>query len=629
MTDISEKLDNLHLSNKIVDSKKDKQQPFPNLDQRKGGIIHIRNNVHKNGTNINTAAARKRSNSQSQVVNLPIKPKTSRDFSNTYNSNLTNAYPKKRNHMQYYVTLLPLNDTFIRKHLPVSIFPETTKLGRPTGAKHKPDVTNGYFDSRVLSRNHAQVYIDSNNGKLMLQDLGSSNGTYLNDTRLTNEPTEIKIGDIVCLGFNVQAESTHKQISLKIDNIDIIANTNFDTSSMKNQYDTPQFKHLSFVEDIYRKINAEEKQPQNQSSSFDSAMFGDVNPILEDELLGLFSNNSGIYNNSQIKNTTAFENIINSLLANLSKVKQQSSALNSLQNFLVGYQKDLNEINNKFIEEEFSNRSKSISDELSKEKTKNKQLEDQLKKFTKAKEVEIEKLNNKIQSVENDKSNMFESIRALQIQVDDNELKYKNTMEQLEQLQSHKTKDVATSTADDFSNDEETHDLVSDAINAFIMDLSRTPSVRDNMKSLENTSISKSSTLKDAIELTPPSSDNEEEEDEENLSGLDEKSSQDESSTRKSSKELYTENLLSSSIIATNLILNEVEPFPKVEDSPSISSTSSISSLTDKNLKSSTLNNHKKFTFIKLSDQDKQRFSTFAIAMSFLLLGFYLQRLVN
>ena len=54
---------------------------------------------------------------------------------------------------------LPLNDTFIKKHLPVATYPETTKLGRPTGTKFKPDVTNGYFDSRVLSRNHAQFIL--------------------------------------------------------------------------------------------------------------------------------------------------------------------------------------------------------------------------------------------------------------------------------------------------------------------------------------------------------------------------------------------------------------------------------------------------------------------------------------
>ena len=53
--------------------------------------------------------------------------------------------------------------------------------------------------------------------------------------------------------------------------------------------------------------------------------------------------------------------------------------------------------------------------------------------------------------------------------------------------------------------------VVSEAINGFIQDLSRTPSVRDNMKNLES-----SGTInRDTIKLTPPVSDNEEEEEEE------------------------------------------------------------------------------------------------------------------
>ncbi|KAI5961197.1 uncharacterized protein KGF55_004122 [Candida pseudojiufengensis] len=634
MTDISENFDNLQHSNNLMEMKKEnKKQPFPNLEQRKGGVIHIKNNAQKNGSVTNTASARKRSNSQSQVVNLPIKPKTSRDISNSYNyNNFTNSYPRKRNQIQYYVTLLPLNDTFVKKHLPVSIFPETTKLGRPTGTKHKPDFTNGYFDSRVLSRNHAQIYVDSNNGKLMLQDLGSSNGTYLNDTRLSNEPTEVKIGDVVCLGFNVQAESTHKQISLKIENVDIVANTKFDTSALnKNQFDTPQFKHLSFVEEIYRKINTEDKEAQKSSTSFDTAMFGDVNPILDDELLGLFLNNTGIYNNSQITNTSTFEKVINTLLDTLSKVKQQSSAINSLQNFITNYEQEKDELNKKYIEEEFSQRSEILREELKQEQLKSKSLEGKLNKFKTDKEAEIEELNNKLKTVENEKSSMFTSIKDLQEKINFNERKYKTLTEQLEELRQPKiTKEASTSTSGDFSNEE--HDLVSDAINGFIMDLSRTPSVRDNMKGLESASINKSTTLKDAIELTPPSSDNEEEENEpdENNVEADEINHQNGNQSRKSSKDLYRENLSSSSIIATNLMLNDVEPFPKVEDSPSVSSTSSNISLSERSIPgSSNLTQHNKFVSMKLSDQDKQRFSTFAIAMSFLLLGYYLQRLVN
>ena len=93
----------------------------------------------------------------------------------------------KRNPAVYFVTLSSLNDTFVKKHLLVPYYPETRKLGRPAGAKIKPDSTNGYFDLRVLSRSHAAMYMDAT-GKLMLKDLGLSNGPYVYDERFGSEP---------------------------------------------------------------------------------------------------------------------------------------------------------------------------------------------------------------------------------------------------------------------------------------------------------------------------------------------------------------------------------------------------------------------------------------------------------
>lgn len=393
-------------------------QPFPNLEIKKNGIVYIKSsnnlsNGNKSSTGLSrttsnsgtnspldnkspasiststinsqsinsvstSSAGRKRSNSQSQVVSMPGKPKYSgsatRDQLKSSLSTLPGPLvstsssssssvgagssllpksshgpsplnPRKRNQIQYYVTLLPLNDTFIKKHLPVATYPETTKLGRPTGTKHKPDVTNGYFDSRVLSRNHAQIYIDPKNGKLMLQDLGSSNGTYLNDVRLNNDPTEVKMGDVVCLGFNVQAESTHKQISLKIENINVIS-TQLENGIGKNGdggnsfygkgIDSPEFRHISFIEDICNQVEKKSQQsPDNIVSkhqlSYENYLFNDVNAELDDYLLGLYSNsNTGIYNNSRIGSPSCVESIVSVLLMNLTRVKQQNTVLQEL-----------------------------------------------------------------------------------------------------------------------------------------------------------------------------------------------------------------------------------------------------------------------------------------------------------
>ena len=57
--------------------------------------------------------------------------------------------------------LAPLNDTFVPKQIFLSPPGSRVKIGRQTNAKTIPNVTNGYFDSKVLSRMHAVVWSES------------------------------------------------------------------------------------------------------------------------------------------------------------------------------------------------------------------------------------------------------------------------------------------------------------------------------------------------------------------------------------------------------------------------------------------------------------------------------------
>jgi FHA domain len=57
---------------------------------------------------------------------------------------------------------------------------------------------NLLFDTKVLSRNHAEVFCDVS-GRVFIRDLGSSNGTYINGFRLSpdavsSEPFQLFIG---------------------------------------------------------------------------------------------------------------------------------------------------------------------------------------------------------------------------------------------------------------------------------------------------------------------------------------------------------------------------------------------------------------------------------------------------
>lgn len=550
-------------------------QPFPNLEIKKNGLVYIKSsNNSSNGTksstglsrttsnsglnsplekkspaftsttasssvinNITSSANRKRSNSQSQVVSMPGKPKYSgsstRDHPKSSLSNMSGPLvppssnatttgsllpkssssshgpsplnPRKRSQIQYYVTLLPLNDTFIKKHLPVATYPETTKLGRPTGTKHKPDVTNGYFDSRVLSRNHAQIYIDPKNGKLMLQDLGSSNGTYLNDVRLNNDPTEVKMGDIVCLGFNVQAESTHKQISLKIENINVISTQLENGGVGKNGengnlygkgLDSPEFRHISFIEDICNEVEKKSKQsPDNKviskhQLSYENYLFNDVNTELDDYLLGLYSNpNTGIYNNSRIGSPSCVESIISTLLMNLTRVKQQTTVLQELvkdyENFksfseeqnkkmesidkkLKISEEDKSKLNNLLTDLKYKNNAIGRERDLNEQEVKNKLdkislLEQQVQ------ELEIQK-----EKYEREKQEREELVKQQKIKEAEEEEKEKEKEKELAEAEAEvKAKERVTITEIDEQVRQQQE------LNNFIADLSRTPSFKN------------------------------------------------------------------------------------------------------------------------------------------------------
>jgi hypothetical protein len=56
--------------------------------------------------------------------------------------------------------LYPLNDSFVPKHISL-LHNQRVKIGRQTNAKTAPGERNGYFDSKVLSRQHAEVWEDS------------------------------------------------------------------------------------------------------------------------------------------------------------------------------------------------------------------------------------------------------------------------------------------------------------------------------------------------------------------------------------------------------------------------------------------------------------------------------------
>lgn len=121
--------------------------------------------------------------------------------------------------------LLSLNGTFERKTIHVPFYPETLRVGRQTNNKTIPTPLNGFFDSKVLSRQHAEIWADRQ-GKIWIRDVKSSNGTFVNGTRLSpenreSEPHELQSSDHLELGIDIVSEDqksvVHHKVAAKVE----------------------------------------------------------------------------------------------------------------------------------------------------------------------------------------------------------------------------------------------------------------------------------------------------------------------------------------------------------------------------------------------------------------------------
>lgn len=130
------------------------------------------------------------------------------------------------------LSLLPMTGTFERKHITVPYSPEVLKIGRQTNAKTVPTTTNGYFDSKVLSRQHAEIFADRH-GKIWIRDVKSSNGTFVNGLRLSpenrdSEPHQLREDDTLELGIDIVSEDqksiVHHKVSAKVEHAGIYSN---------------------------------------------------------------------------------------------------------------------------------------------------------------------------------------------------------------------------------------------------------------------------------------------------------------------------------------------------------------------------------------------------------------------
>ncbi|GME94469.1 unnamed protein product [[Candida] boidinii] len=224
------------------------------------------------------------------------------------------------------------------KLLSVPLAPDSLKIGRQNVPKVVNKITDGFFDSRVLSRNHAELFVQDN--QLYIRDLKSSNGTFINDEKLEpHKNYQLKIGDKIDLGTTLESQWAHKKITCKVAEFKWISLADYD----------------SMISLALSKGSLESKRQELFNSSFDALIFGDSIEDQEDlvfqELLNDLSTSINMNDDQLIKdstaNTTKTTTIVeppNKLVPNLT-IKSSSKLEDIIRKLLIS-------INNEYLQQQ-------------------------------------------------------------------------------------------------------------------------------------------------------------------------------------------------------------------------------------------------------------------------------------
>ncbi|CAI4046500.1 Far10p SKDI_12G2710 [Saccharomyces kudriavzevii IFO 1802] len=253
----------------------------------------------------------------------------------------------------YILVLTSLNGTFESKHIVIPFKPDGLKLGRPVansnnnsssslrGGKRLDSHTfsqvrsdNGNFDSRVLSRNHALLSCDPVTGKVYIRDLKSSNGTFINGKRIGSNDVEVKVGDVIDLGTDIDTKIEHRKISATVEELFI----------------QPLLESETFEDDDSDDCGTISKR--EEAAAISSYIYGDSNNLeLEEVILGSDTEIlSGIFINNCIGTSATLSNVIKTLATEIAFSKYDNSKLQSTEGFLINYTTHLEYTNKLLVE---------------------------------------------------------------------------------------------------------------------------------------------------------------------------------------------------------------------------------------------------------------------------------------
>lgn len=208
------------------------------------------------------------------------------------------------------------------KYVVVPRAPESLKIGRQNTPKTTNKITDGYFDSRVLSRNHAELFMRQ--GALYIRDLKSSNGTFLNGEKLAPlEDYVLRVGDKVDLGTTLESQMAHKKISCVVGSIDFVSLDAYNTT----------------VGAILDEGDMQSKRLELFTTSLDAILFGET---VEESLVDLLAPSAQeavdqVKDSTTAKTTDHHPPVINQLVLALANEQAQQQRLKAMARFIKNY----------------------------------------------------------------------------------------------------------------------------------------------------------------------------------------------------------------------------------------------------------------------------------------------------
>lgn len=123
---------------------------------------------------------------------------------------------------QAVVTLFPVGEkeALPFRSLTFTAADDTFRVGRASRREEKnmvPEHHNAYFDSRVMSRQHATLGVSTDMKTVYIRDSGSMHGTFVNDKKIASDKNcTIRSGDVMTFGTSVtRGNETFKPLKVR------------------------------------------------------------------------------------------------------------------------------------------------------------------------------------------------------------------------------------------------------------------------------------------------------------------------------------------------------------------------------------------------------------------------------